>query len=172
MSFALEERLRQLGVTMDVKYISQKPVSLKDAQFQYLITIHKEGREVWQGNYHMGLAHYPRFDKCFTSSNRQVMSVAGEEELLQVLFHGGKHTKDGTNLYVKPKLGYVMASLLWDASPVTDGLLFEEWCGENGCNPDSIKDKSTYEQCLNIGLRLVRAFGAAELPQLLELTAE
>lgn len=172
MNSTLEERLNQMGVTMDVEYISQKPASLKDASFKYLITIRKEGREVWKGNYHMGLAHYPRFDKCFTSKLRTVMSVDGEEELHQALLHGGRHTKEGTNLYVKPKLGDVMASLLWDASPVMDGLTFDEWCGDNGCNPDSIKDKATYEECLNIGLRLVRGFGAATLPELLELTEE
>jgi hypothetical protein len=172
MNSALEAQLIAAGVTMEVETVPQQVGSLKDARFQFIITI-RRNHDIWRGPYSMGYGHYPDIDDCYVPGSRTRFSVDGEAEILRAINNNRRLIgNDRTRPILSPSLGDVMEVLLEDAAPVLDGLTFIHWCQEYDMNPDSIKDKATYEKCLDIGLCLVRGFGATELLRLRELTQE
>jgi hypothetical protein len=171
MNSALEAQLIAAGVTMEVETVPQQVGSLKDARFQFIITI-RRNHDIWQGPYSMGYGHYPNIEKCYLHGSRTRFSMDGEAEILRAVNNNRRLPSRGGGPIVAPTLGDVMETLLEDAAPVLCGLTFIHWCQEYDMNPDSIRDKATYETCLDIGLRLVRGFGATELLRLRELTQE
>ena len=171
MSSALEAQLIAAGVTMEVETVPQQVGSLKDAMFQFIITI-RRNHDIWTGPYSMGYGHYPFIEVCYVPGSRTRFSVDGAAEILRAVNNNRRLPSRGGEPIVAPTLGDVMENLLEDAGAVLDGLTFIHWCQEYDMNPDSIKDKATYEKCLDIGLRLVRGFGATELLRLRELTQE
>lgn len=178
MNSSLEAQLIAAGVTMEVEPVPQNLTSLKDARFEFIITIRRH-LDIWKGPYSMGYGHYPGIDLSEgiigeVKGMRYLSdSAEGRAEILRAVNNNQRWFGVGCSKPIlEPSLGDVMCDLLQDAAPVLNGWTFIDWCQEYGMNPDSIRDKAMYEKCLDTGLRLVRGFGAAELLRLRELTEE
>lgn len=89
--------------------------------------------------------------------------------------NGGPPPRRGTLLYeqlealrkpVAPSAAGVLYSLLSDAE--AGDMSFSEWCGEFGCDNDSIKALNIYKQCEETARALGKVFTRAQMAELRE----
>lgn len=117
-------------------------------------------------DYTQGIAHIPNYRHEF----RRTLDVVEREKLAA---EKGKYTATPNNMFGQkslpvPKLDDVLHSLCMDAS-VLDADCFEEWAPEFGYDPDSIKARKLFDECIAIALKVRAVFGRAGLATLQNL---
>lgn len=161
--------------TMDVGPAT--PSVVEDwASIAFACSLYAGKKLVWQGEYKLGIGHVdPRKtvpslmnltieERGFLEAwqSKPYANFTNKQLQAEVAAKVAKYTK------VRPEIKDVLWSILLDASPAIDREGFEDWCGNLGYDSDSIKAKKIYDQCLDIGFKLVSALGMDLIEQLRE----
>jgi hypothetical protein len=145
----------------------------------YGVTIKKGGKIVLTTKFKMGVGH---FLKGITNRACNLSRSQGLENALRTIKNKPHDSLVDKDLHaraaqymaqqrkISPSLADVMHSLLSDGSAYFDGFTFEDWAGEFGYDPDSIKARKMWEACDETGRLISRALGgASEIEALREL---
>lgn len=128
---------------------------LKKVGIAFSATYYGEEYEVLMGNGGMD-----KWDCTFTNKNNKVE-------------HFDFFTGLGLRNSRKPKPPHpadVLYAIIRDSEACAQS--FIEWCGNLGCDTDSIKALTTYIECQENGLRLYKIFSHVTLNELRELLAD
>ena len=143
---------------------------------QYQCTLSKDGREIWSGEFSLGVGHVKIPERKAFFRN---MAYHGLDKPMFVCLANGKtpadhkgHAEFAAGLAkiqkVTPFIESVLSSLLLDGSAYFDAETFEGWCGNFGYDADSRKAEAIFKACDDIGRKLSRAFSADDLTALRE----
>ncbi len=161
----IEQTASDLGLSMRAEFVpfresrNFKPnARLDDLSLNWRVTIECKGRHVLTTDYSAGIAHCPSYTQNMTENHAR--HVRQECEY-------GREKTGQLERWLMPITADVIYSLVLDASAI-DCATFEDWCADNGCDSDSIRDRATYRTCLMYGLALRHAIGDAGLTRLRE----
>lgn len=165
--------LERMGLTMDAKFVpfsQSRNKGEKHPSLNWSVTIKKDGREVLTTDYMQGSGHTTAYKNPvrFNNPKRDLdqhttnKNIREECETGRICAPGFKGKVDA------PDLADVLHSLLLDSSAL-DCRDFEDWCGDLGFEPDSIKARSIYDACIAIGLKMRGTFGDKTMRELHEL---
>ncbi len=165
----IENTASDLGLTVRAEFIpfresrNFKPnATINDLSLNWRVTIECKGRHVLTTDYMAGVAHCPSYTQNMTENQARYVR--------QECDNGKTPTRAGGIIEgkpIKPNTADVIYSLVSDASAI-DCATFEDWCADNGCDSDSIRDRATYRTCLMYGLALRHALGNDGLTRLRE----
>ena len=149
-------------------------------RISYVVALAHEGREIWRGDYHLGIGHvdlkkvgdawsYKNF--YLTESERSMLHTWQKDpgvKFLDLEKHARLAAKLAALQKVEPELDDVCHSLLSDGAAHFDSLTFEEWARELGYDPDSRKAEKVFNSCVGEGRALARAIRREKLDGLRE----
>ena len=156
---SIESVATELGLSMTAKFVpwsQSRNAGDKHHSLNWVVTLHKDGRDVLTTDYMAGSAHAPSYKP-------GKLCVDDDAAIKNECENG----RDKRRQPILPKLADVLYSLASDADALNYGA-FEEWASGMGCDADSRKSEVIYRACLNIGLRLRAALGDDGLAQLVE----
>jgi len=142
----------------------------------YGVTLSKNEKPFWSGPYSIGTGHIkpgmvrkaPHLatsTECHLFDAWQKKPNANYTEKEAFVSMLGQVAKAINH---KPQIADVTHSLLMDGSPYFDSESFEEWASNFGYDTDSRKAEKMYQECMETGRKLNRAFTAKELETLRE----
>jgi hypothetical protein len=164
-----------LGLTLETEFVpfsKSRHKAEKSPSLNWRVTLSRGGRAILQTDYMKGCGHCP----ASSAASRLVGSPQSisRVECIRKECELGRPCRwmDGMEMagsYGKPIPGPTVAEfvecLLLDAYCLECGG-FDAWCGEFGYNPDSMRDKARYDQCLQTSLAFRSAFTGAEFDAL------
>jgi hypothetical protein len=167
----IDELIARLGVTIE----SSNPALATEkskadgrvTQWHHIafnVTIRRGEKAVWEGPYRMGLGNFPEF-KDLIGRN---LTVHAEDEIWASV----KQRNPRRIFRTRPSLPDVLFSLLSDGSAFFDAESFEEWADNYGFDTDSRKAERMFQECMETGRKLSRAFNAAEITELRDAFAD
>lgn len=164
-------------VTLDCKFIPFSQSRHKDQPYKSMnwrVTLKYKGHEVLTTDYGKGVGHCksyqnpPRFKSGKIDHYIQRQLIEMEVEKGVIPRRGFGDTVYPSRVKVpEPTKEEVLAALTSD-SEVLQFSSFQDWAHEFGYNPDSIKDKALYDDCLSIALKMNSVFNLDELRQQFE----
>jgi hypothetical protein len=174
----------QIGLSLSV--ISGPVGSVREDWpcISYRVAIHdSRRREIWSGEYHLGIGHVD-FKQArhlyFTAGyGKSRQEMAGWDVPMLNAIAAGKTPLDKqaaaklaasvANVQgVTPKLNDVMHGVISDGSVFFDGLTFEDWAADLGCDTDSRKAEAIFRACDETGRTLARNLSRDDLDGLRE----
>lgn len=117
-------------------------------------------------DYTQGIAHMPKYRHEFrrTTDTVEREKLASEKGMYATQAHSLFH-----QLCIPiPKLDDVLYSLVMDASALNSDC-FEDWASDTGYDPDSIKARKLYDECIVVALKVRAVFGRPGLAALQDL---
>lgn len=165
----LEDVCEDMGITLTCdrkpQYASKLEGGYNWENFQFEVSLLREGDVIWSGPFFMGLA-------CVDSPSWLVTEITTKhgrrcidaEKLLKNPAID-RTPLDGCRVE-KPSAADVVCNLLLDGSAYFDALAFEEWCAELGYSSDSISALNMYRECDKIGRAMSKTFSPEELERL------
>lgn len=151
-------------------------------------SLKRDGKTFWQGQYKMGIGHFTPTKKEDPDKNRFIPWLrnlpSNEEQMLRTWLkkpHASFVNKElQATVAAKlakmrkqtPELEDVLSSVMLDGSPFFDAERFEDWAGEYGYSPDSIKAKEIFDVCDKTGREVARVFSPEEIQTLREWSWE
>ncbi len=173
----IEDAAVELGLTMTAVFVpfsKSRNAGEKHPSLNWLVTFHRNGREVITMDYVAGSGHCPAYRATVREMGNQ-NSLLRQEVIRWECEHGtpGRHNgglsgvgKSGQPP-ILPEFADVLGCLVHDADAIDSGS-FEDWADDRGYDPDSRKAEATYRACLEIALKLQAALGEEGLEKLRE----
>ena len=160
--------VHELGLTVEsvfVPFSQSRNAGEKNPSLNWLVTLKRDGKKILSCDYMAGMGHCP-FYKSHKVSYRMTM---WEHERIMIECEkgfaiAGENLPTLSKIPILPDSLDVIHSLLIDAEAFEYD--FEEWCGNFGYDTDSRKAESMFNQCRDIGTKLVRAIGTDGLARL------
>lgn len=175
----MKTKIDELIERHDLTLSSSTPIGVVKDDWpciQYKCNLAKDNREIWSGEYSLGVGHVKLPDRnSFHGNNGPVTNDTMMYNCLKAgktpadrAGHASFAAKLAVLQKVEPKLPDVLHSLLMDGSAYFDAETFEDWASNYGYDPDSRKADAIWKACDEIGRKLSRAFSADDLAELRE----
>lgn len=159
------------NITIDVEFIplsKSRNAKEKFLTLNYRFTVKRDERKAGPYDYSMGSGHCPATEAKGLGMPNSIMRT----EAIKRECETGKTGRivTGTTLLadlktIIPKNVDMICCVLRDAE-VIDYRNFDDWASEFGYNPDSIKAKATYDECMREALELRALLGDALMAEL------
>lgn len=158
-----ENAMAAHGLTATAKFVpfsqtGKKATKLFDYSLNWMIAVHKDGREVLSSPYSAGVGHCPSYPENAPRGIRADAAEAVRRECETGRSKGKPIPCDTVSAFY---------CLLSDAEAIDCGS-FEEWADNLGFDPDSRSAEKTYRICLETGLKLQNSLGDTVLSALRE----
>lgn len=158
LAFAEKHKL-----TMETEFVpfsKSRNKAEKSPSLNWIVTIRKDGHEIWKGDYSAGCGHtaaYKASAKDLGGRNCIMRNEAIREECeTGRAWPGPYQFKKGHK--VEPEFASVLASLCLDGGAIEEGT-FDDWAASYGYDTDSRKAESIWRYCVETGLKLRAALG-------------
>lgn len=160
----VSETLAEMGLTVESVFIPFKQsrnANEKSPSLNWSATLMLNGKAVLTTNYSAGCGHCPSY--------KQGMKTQYDYQRVNIECQTGfkaanDHYPSKIQIKLDPK--DFIYSVLVDAEAFE--MDFEEWAGNFGYETDSRKAEKAYNECREIGVKLVRAIGTDEFARLQE----
>lgn len=154
---------------LSVRVIDGPRGTVEDAwtRITYTVALEKDAREVWRGEYHLGVGHVDpkRAGDPWSFRKDRHLTLQEQSMLHQWQRNPGVRFRDPENhailaaklakqQRVQPSLEDVCCSLMLDGQPYFDGETFEEWAEGLGYDTDSRRAEKIYNACMETGRAL------------------
>jgi hypothetical protein len=163
--------IAEAGLTVAAVFVpwsQSRNAKEKEPSLNWRVTLQCHGRNVLTCDYSAGSAHAPAYKRTFNipaTNPRIAKADAIRRECETGRQDRGTFAKPGPA--IMPEARDVIRSLLLDASARDHGSI-ADWCAEYGCNPDSLKDRATYDECIAHAVAFRAAVGPAMFAMLQE----
>ncbi|MFZ2992438.1 MAG: hypothetical protein WA061_01870 [Microgenomates group bacterium] len=164
--------LDEMGLSMTTKFVPwslSRNAGEKYPSLNYKVTLLIRGKEFLTTDYGMGSGHCPSYKRAFKQSYDERQAVLQECESgfeSKGTFSSG-YFLPNKKKPILPDIVDVMYSLTLDSDAVECD--FEDWCGNYGYEEDSRKAEKIFNECREIGLKLLRVVGSGGLEKLRDL---
>lgn len=163
--------INKLGLSIESKFVpfsQSRNKAEKSPSLNWKVTLKKDGKDILTTDYMAGCGHCPSYKQNDNSyDTRQLINLECESGYKARQMWSMGHILPDKKSPILPKIEDVIYSLVMD-SEVLD-FDFSDWCANFGYSEDSRKDEKTYNDCMQIALKINRTLGTDGINTLREV---
>jgi hypothetical protein len=167
----ITQKVQELGLTIESVFVPwslSRNAGERFPSLNWKVTLLHNGKKVLTTDYGAGCGHCPSYKQNDNSyDQRQIILSECESGFKSKLAYSMGFVKPDKKSPILPDSNDVIYSLVLDSDAID--YEFEEWAGNYGYSEDSREAEKTYNQCKEIGLKLLRAVGTNGLEKLHEI---